>query len=236
MKRKIILIAMLLALTGMIAIQSCKKEAPVPFTEHNAFTTPTVVAPEDGATINLPTITGEETLTWASTNASGDPIKADVYFGTSGTPPLYQAGVTALTLNVPVERGLTYYWRVVMIDANGIKVNSPTFSFTIFDPITIFTGTYNADEPAESYFYDVTFTVTSHTTLITHNYWNSGWDATFTLDFTANTYSMPLTVWGGYSGIESGTIDQATGTMVGDYTIYQGATAIETGTHTYTKK
>lgn len=230
---------MLLALTGMIAMQSCKKEAPVAFTEHNAFTTPTVVAPEDGATVTLPAITGEETLTWASTNASGDPVKADVYFGTSGTPPLYQAGVTALTLNVPVERGFTYYWRVVMIDANGIKVNSPTFSFSIFDPITAFVGTYHTVDNG-GYAYDLDFTVKSHTILQTENYWDSGWHAEFAMDFVNNTFDMPLTVWvagaNGWSGIESGTLDPATGTMVTTYTIYHPAgVSIETGTHTYVK-
>ena len=219
----------------MIALQSCKKEAPVPFKAFYSFTEPVVVAPENGGTIHT---TGTSVdLTWESTNADSDPIVADVYFGTSDTPPLYSAGLSALTLNVPVVPGVTYFWHVTMTDANGIKTNGPTWSFTIFEPIGIFVGNFLADEPAESYSYDVAFAKTSANTLEIDNYWNSGWLGTFTLDFTANTYSMPLTqftaVW---SAIESGTIDPATGTMVGHYIVYQNGVNIEEGEHTYTKQ
>jgi uncharacterized protein affecting Mg2+/Co2+ transport len=123
-----------------------------------------------------------------------------------------------------------------MKDVNNMPTPSETWSFTIFEPIGIFVGDFNCLEPAEDYDYDVTFVKATATTLTTDNYWNSGWDATFTLNFTANTYSMPLTVWGSYSAIESGTINPATGKMVGNYTIYHPAgVSIETGVHTYNK-
>ena len=234
MKRKIIFFVTLLIISGLVAMQSCKKESPVGFGVHHIFTEPAAVAPANDSTITISGTTVD--LTWVSTNVDGDPVRANVYFGTSGTPPLYKAGVAALTLNVPVELGLTYYWHVTMIDANGQLTAGPTWDFTVFEPIAIFVGDFTADEPAEDYSYGVTFTKASPTTLSIDNYWNSAWLGTFTLDFTAKTYSMPLTTWaGGYSGIESGTIDPKTGTMVGNYTIYHNGVSIETGVHTYTK-
>ena len=232
MKRKIYFVV-LVVFVGLVALQSCKKEAGTKVDEFFAFTDPVLTAPEDGATIDITGTTAD--LIWASTSESGFPVKADVYFGTDPEPPLYKADHNVLTLNVPVEKGATYYWHVTMKDGHGVRSVGPTWSFTIFEPIGIFVGDFLADEPAEAYSYDVSFDKTGDNTLHTGNYWNSGWDATFTLDFTANTYSMPLTTWGAYSAIESGTIDPETGTMVGDYIIYKDGVSIEEGVHTYTK-
>ena len=233
MKRKILFFAMMLAITGLVALQSCNKEEGTQVEDFYAFTEPVVTAPADESTIEITGTTVD--LTWASTSESNFPLKADVYFGTSEEPELYKADHNALSLTVPVEPGITYFWHVIMKDGNGITTEGPTWSFTIFEPIGIFVGDFNCDEPAEDYSYDVTFAKATATTLTTDNYWNSGWDATFTLDFTANTYDMPLTTWGTYSAIESGTIDPATGTMVGDYIIYHNGLSIEEGVHTYTK-
>ncbi|MEI6050314.1 MAG: hypothetical protein WCS03_15535 [Bacteroidota bacterium] len=233
MKRKILFIVMMLAFTGLFTMQSCNKDEVVTLKEFHAFTDPVAVAPANEATVTISGTTVD--LTWESTNADNNAPLADVYFGTSETPPLYKAGHNSLTLNVPVELGLTYYWHVTMKDAHGLITKGPTWSFTVFEPIGIFVGDFNCDEPAEDYSYDVSFEKTSPVTLETANYWNSGWAATFTLDFAANTYSMPLTVWGNYSSIESGTIDPETGTMVGDYIIYYKEASIEEGVHTYTK-
>ncbi|HEY3373432.1 MAG TPA: hypothetical protein VGK10_21490, partial [Prolixibacteraceae bacterium] len=204
----------------------------------HAFTEPTVVAPLDGASVTISGTTVD--LKWESTNPDGAAPLASVYLGSTDTPPLYKAGVAALTLNVPVVKGQTYYWYVVMTDANGVMTTSPTWSFTIFEPIGIFVGAFTAEEPAEDYNYPVVFKKTSDTTLSIDAYWNS-WPAVFTLNFTANTFSMALTNFGGgYEGIESGTINPANGQMVGTYTIWQTKagvrTAIETGVHTYNKK
>jgi len=237
MKRKNIILAILPIIVAMFGMQSCTKVNNTTFTVFAAFTEPAVVAPLDAATIK---ITGTAVdLKWATTNADSDAPKADVYFGTTANPPLYKAGVAALTLNVPVELGLTYYWKVKMIDAHGITTTGPIWSFTVFEPIGIFVGKFNADEPAEDYSYPVVFTKASPTTLNIDAYWNS-WAAVFTLNFTANTFSMAKTDFGGgYAGIESGTIDPKTGKMVGTYTIWQtkaGVTKIiEEGVHTYTK-
>lgn len=227
---------MLLALSGIIALQSCKKYTSVPFVEHHAFTTPSTESPANEAVVHTTGSTVD--LTWVSTNPDGTATKADVYFGTSEDPELYAEGLTATTLNVPIEIGLTYFWRVVMIDVNNVTVDGPTWTFSIFEPIAIFVGSFTADEPAEAYTYPISFTKFNDNTLKTANYWNSGWVAYFNLNFTGNTYSMDSTAWGGYSGIEAGTIDPVTGTMIGDYKIYNGALGtppIEVGVHTYTK-
>jgi hypothetical protein len=230
MKRKLIFFTVLLALAGLFTLQSCQEEA-TPIVSHFIFTEPAIEGPANANFLHITGTTAD--LKWTSTNESGDPIKADVYFGTSEDPGLYKANHNALTLTVPVVKNEYYYWYVVMKDANGFETIGPTWSFNVFEA---FAGNYNADEPAEDYSYDVTFVKSSATVTTTDNYWNSGWTAVFTLDLTAKTYSMPKTTWGGYSGQESGTIDPATGTMVGDYTIWQGAAVIETGVHTYTKK
>jgi len=233
MKRKSLIVAILPVLLGLFALQSCTKKDNGTFTVYHAFTTPTVTAPLDAATIKITGTTVD--LKWVSTDADGDAVKADVYFGLDPSPALYKAANTGTTLTVPVELGQTYYWKVTMKDANGVMTYGPTWSFTIFEPIGIFVGAFTCDEPAEGWTYGVNFSKLTANTLKIDAYWAS-WPATWTLDFTKNTYSMPLIDFGGgYSGIESGTINPANGTMVGNYTIYKKGIAIETGVHTYTK-
>lgn len=244
MKRRNLIFAILPLLLAVFAFQSCKEDDDSTVKVFGAFTDPTVVAPADGELLKNAGNTID--LKWATTDADGDPILADVYFGNSDKPALYKAGYNALSLNVPVEPGETYTWYVVLTDANGVKTTSQKWSFTIFEPIGIFVGNYNVDEPAEDWNYDVSFIKLSPNTLQIGNgafkydgYWAS-WTAVYTLDFTNNTYSMPKTTFsGGYAGMESGTIDPATGTMVGNYTIWQTKAGvekvIEEGVHTYTK-
>jgi hypothetical protein len=237
MKRKILIFVILLAGTGLLILQSCNKKEGTIFKSYNIFTEPVVVGPVDGAILNIGTGTTVN-LQWTSESVDGDPIKANVYFGTSETPPLFKADHNALSLSVPVTKGTAYFWSIEMIDVNGIPTQGPTWSFTVFD-IALFTGDFTCDEPAESYSYDVSFSKVDETTITTDNYWNSGWDANFTLNFTAWTYSMPLTAWidgaNTWSAEEAGTIDPSTGTIEGDYTIYKNGVAVETGVHTYTK-
>lgn len=114
---------------------------------------------------------------------------------------------------------------------------SPIVTFKAPIPIDAFVGKYTCDEPAESYSYSISFSKASTTSVTTANYWNSEWNATFTIDFVNKTYSMPVTVWtSGYSGVESGTVDLVTGKMVGNYTIWRNGAIFEEGVHTYTMK
>ncbi len=234
MKRNSLIAAIIPVILGLIVLHSCTTKDNATFTVYNAFTEATVSAPLNGSLVKITGTTVD--LKWASTNADGNSPLADVYFGTDSKPSLYKAGATGLTLTVPVELGKTYYWHVDMIDANKVKTYGPTWSFTVFEPIGVFVASYTCDEPAEGWTYPVAFTKTSATTLKIDQYWAS-WPAIFTLNFTANTYSMALTDFGGgYSGIESGTINPTSGQLKGNYTIYQNGKSIETGVHTYTKK
>jgi hypothetical protein len=238
MKRNIILFVTVAVLAGLFGLLSCSKDKGPGVTEHFSFTAPDVPGPANGELINLGAgvLTGNVNLQWVSTNESGDAVKADLYFGTSASPALYGENETALSVSVPVNAGNTYHWRVVMKDKNGVTTDGPTWNFDVYHPMTIYTGSYTADEPAEAYTYPIDFSRKTDYILETENYWNSGWHAEFTLDYAAKTYTMALTTWGSYSAVESGTIDPATGTMTGTYSIYHPAgTEIETGVHTYTK-
>jgi hypothetical protein len=331
MKRKIILFAMLLALTGMIAIQSCKKEAPVAFKEVQAAV-PGAPVPANSEVIARTSGLQTITLTW--TGAGTFEAKWDVYFGNTSSPEKVATGLAANTYDVQVDTGGLYYWQVKTIDANNVATESPVWEFDVnsipsvptapvpdtgavgvsctptlswtatdpdgdaltFDlyldkvnppvaiaatglesaeyaitaalspntlyywkvvahdpyggvsvspiwkfttgalPIATFTGNYNADEPAESYSYPVSFTMVNTTTIKTTNYWNSSWTGVFTLDFTKLTYNMPLTTFAtGWTGVESGIIDPANGKMTGTYTIWHNGVINEQGVHTYTK-
>jgi hypothetical protein len=178
-------------------------------------------------------------INWIATDPEGDALTYDVFLGKTAIPATIVAtGVSDTTYGVikPLSAATDYYWKVVATDPYGGTSVSPVWKFTTTpDIITAFTGDYNADEPAEDYSYGVTFTETTVASISTDNYWNSGWAATFAIDLTKRTYSMPLTVWGTYSGVESGIINLTTGQMTGTYTIWHNTSIVEQGVHTYTK-
>lgn len=245
MKRKSFIAAVLPVLFGLFALQSCTKEEGS-FTIYQSFTTPTVSAPLDGATVKVTGTTVD--LKWVSTDQDGDSPVATVYFGTDAKPGLYKADVAGTTLTVPVAVGATYYWSVTMKDKNGVMTYGPTWHFTIYDPMSVLVGTYTVDEPAEGWSYVIT-TLKGGATALTvgtgkasvtpgaGDGWWASWVATFNINFTTNTYDMPKTNFGGgYEGQESGTINTTTGQMIGNYTVWSGGKVIETGKHTYTKK
>jgi hypothetical protein len=189
--------------------------------------------------LNATNVSNNPTILWSDTDPEGDALTYDLYLGTSATPAIYQAGLTDTSFAVvkTLTANTAYYWQVVAHDPYGGISTSPVWKFTTGAlPIVTYTGNYTADEPAEAYTYDISFAFATASTITTANYWNSGWAATFTIDLTKLTYSMPLTVWGTYSGIEAGIVDPATGTMTGTYTIWHNTTIAEQGVHTYTKK
>lgn len=69
---------------------------------------------------SVTTVNGKINLTWTADDADNDLSSYDVYFGTTNTPPLLQAGITEKKLdNVAVTANNTYYWKVVAKDAKG---------------------------------------------------------------------------------------------------------------------
>jgi hypothetical protein len=132
MKRINMIFVMLLVLSGLFTMQSCKKDKTVPYTEKASFTVPALIAPASGVFLN---VTGTSVdLKWESTNADGAPQNWDVYFGTSEDPSSIKTAYTQQSVTVDVLKGYKYYWRVVATDANGIITRGPLWSFEVIDP------------------------------------------------------------------------------------------------------
>ncbi|NJO88849.1 MAG: hypothetical protein HC831_07740 [Chloroflexia bacterium] len=130
--KKINIILIVLAMFGLLAIQSCKKDEPTPI-EKYAFTDPVATSPvldADGYTLFTG---GKVTLSWNSENKGGAPKSWEVYFGTGKSPALYAEGVTVNTIDVDVLDGQTYYWKVKIKDEQGVETTSPVWSFLAVD-------------------------------------------------------------------------------------------------------
>jgi hypothetical protein len=177
-------------------------------------------------------------LNWEGSDPEGDPLTFDVYFGTAPSPEIVASDLADATYSPALEASTKYYWKIVAKDNHGASKSSAVYTFTTgLEPIMTYTGDYTADEPAENYTYDVSFTKASSTSIQTDNYWNSGWTGVFDVDLDNLTYSMPYTEWtSGYAGVESGIVDPSTGTITGTYTIWHNGAIAEQGVHTYTKK
>jgi len=200
-------------------------------------------APSDPVpALNATGVSRTARVSWVDSDPEGDDLTYDVYLGKVNPPTsIVATGITdtSFAVTAPLSVSTDFYWKIVAHDPFGGISESPVWKFTTTaDVITAFEGDYNADEPAEDYSYGVTFVEVTPASISTDNYWNSGWDATFNIDLTGKTYSMPLTVFpgsGNYSAIESGIINLSTGQMTGIYTIWSGTKIVEQGVHTYTK-
>jgi hypothetical protein len=131
MKSKNIGFVISLILLSVFTFQSCTEEEGT-IVSYGAFTQPVLVAPANDTYISVAGTTVD--LKWESTDAEGDPQNWNVYFGTSATPPRVKTGHTSQTYTATVAKGITYYWRVVGTDANGIPTRSNTWSFKVIDP------------------------------------------------------------------------------------------------------
>lgn len=189
--------------------------------------------------LNATNLSCNPTIRWSATDPEGDALTYDLFLGTATDPTAYQSALkdTSFVVTATLLPNTIYFWKVIAHDPYGGVSTSPVWKFTTGAlPVAKFVGNYNADEPAETYSYGVSFTSPSSTTIETTNYWNSGWTATFTLDFTKLTYTMSSYTFGaGWTGIESGIIIPATGKMVGTYTLWLNGVIQEQGVHTYTK-
>jgi hypothetical protein len=132
MKRINLIFVMLLVLSGLFTMQSCKKDTVVAYTEKASFTIPVLVAPASGGFLEVSGTTVD--LKWESTDADGAPENWDVFFGTSEDPSLIETGFTQQTVTVNVLKGYKYFWRVVGTDANGVITRGPVWSFEVIDP------------------------------------------------------------------------------------------------------
>ena len=73
-------------------------------------------------------------LSWAATDPDGQPLRYNVYFGTTSPPPLVTSGLTEPTYAPGALEPLAqYFWRVVVSDG-ALSTSGPTWSFTTIPP------------------------------------------------------------------------------------------------------
>jgi hypothetical protein len=92
---------------------------------------PSIPQPPDASTLR----DINESLVWYSSDPSGRPMTADVYFGVNPVPPLVAS-------NVPVQPyttywpgqfllyDATYYWRIVLRNSGGAETSGPVWTFS----------------------------------------------------------------------------------------------------------
>jgi len=90
-----------------------------------------LISPRSGANIT-PNINNLITLSWNASDVDGDLAQFEVYLDQTDASTRietidYQA--QEISLVVEVEKGVTYYWKIIAIDANGNQSNSGVYSF-----------------------------------------------------------------------------------------------------------
>ena len=238
MKRKNISLYALVVLFSLSTIQSCTSEDPTTFTTQNTYSVPVATAPLNEAVI-APTTTVK--LTWAAT---GGTTKWSVYFGETSKPGLIVADTVSTNKKVYVAEGKKYYWKVVTIDTNGIKTESPLFTFEvdvtppspIIYNIDDFVGAYEVTEG--TYKYNVNLTKINATTLSNDNFWDMGavplWVTEYVFDsygnvtMTPSTYRATATATTMYSVTGAGTYDVAKKVISVDYKVLKKVYTLKT--------
>ncbi len=88
--------------------------------------------PADGA-VGIPL---ETTLKWEATDPDDDELEYDLFFGNTNPPPKKAENLTSPSYHLSsLEKGTTYYWRVVAKDDKGAIASGPVWSFrTNLDP------------------------------------------------------------------------------------------------------
>ncbi len=128
MKLRNIYFVTLLIAFGLFTFQSCTK-SELPVNVKYTAAQPTSILPvvrADGTVF----FTGNTIdLKWAAETKGGQSVW-DLYYGASKSPALLEKGLSATTKSVTVEDGVTYYWKVVTTDAQGITTTSDTYHFT----------------------------------------------------------------------------------------------------------
>jgi hypothetical protein len=71
------------------------------------------------------------TLRWTSSDPDGDPLRYDIYFGTTDSPELVAVDVQSPMFDQSsLTENTRYFWRVVVRDNHGGEATSPVWSFT----------------------------------------------------------------------------------------------------------
>jgi len=72
------------------------------------------------------------TLDWEGGDIDSDITGYDVYYGTTGTPPLIESDLTeSIFINAPISPGTIYFWKIITKDSQGNKSDSGVFQFKV---------------------------------------------------------------------------------------------------------
>lgn len=71
------------------------------------------------------------TLLWTGSDVDDDIVGYDVYLGTTNNPDIYASDITASQLQVAVNGGTVYYWKIVTKDVVGNTSESGVFQFRV---------------------------------------------------------------------------------------------------------
>ncbi len=235
MKRKIIFSVMLLVLTGIIAMQSCKKSPIEPKSYLAAM--PETPVPVNDAIIAFTGANQAINLSWAGT--ATDAPKWTVYFGTSDSPDQVATNVTTNSYVAHIgTTGGVYFWQVSTTDKFNITTTSPVWSFDVNSapavpaltaPANNATGvskasalTWTATDPQGD---DLTFDVYVGTTATPGPVATGLTDATYspTLAYST-TYYWKVVAKDPYGGVTSSAVNTfTTGAQLPDYSVFNGA-------------
>jgi hypothetical protein len=130
-KSILVLLALVLVGAWMIGCGSDEPISPGGGTANRAPGTPTIDtgagAPADGSTDKAIS----STLHWQCSDADGDDLTFDVFFGTAADPPGVNTGQTPESYNPgTLDYSTTYYWKVVAEDPDEETASSAIWSFT----------------------------------------------------------------------------------------------------------
>ena len=92
---------------------------------------PELITPRSGATLT-PNQDGEITLSWSASDVDGDLSSFSIYLDkTNGSTKIKDLAFESetMSINVQVELGATYYWKVVANDANNNSSDSGVYGF-----------------------------------------------------------------------------------------------------------
>ncbi|TAI47218.1 hypothetical protein [Flagellimonas allohymeniacidonis] len=92
-----------------------------------------LVRPVSGSTVQR-NMSNEVTLEWIGADVENDITSFEVFFSDQNPPTTSIATPDAITtdLDVSVESGIVYYWRVITTDSEGNTSNSGVFEFKVF--------------------------------------------------------------------------------------------------------
>ena len=88
-----------------------------------------LVSPEMGSSFDA--TTSSIALEWSGSDVDNDIVEYDIFFGTDSPPTTNLDTTTSSTMDVTVESGNTYYWRVVTKDSQNNSSNSEIFQFKV---------------------------------------------------------------------------------------------------------